>query len=279
MSNWVEQEQRQSWDATNGSQVIRTWQGPYDELSAFLATSLPGGFTRLDYGKVLDDWCTITATYGAPSSTSPAPWEGGDPDYGLFSRTWQIRPIMDELPIDAHPNVTALWEIDPTWPMRLRMYVAACKQVIQDWVKENAASGGTTTEPTLPPVPAAPTEQPNLLMLANQYVAELWLNDDRQTYEVPRYAIIKTELVTSDSALRASHSNVGRWHSYQAMLAAEPTLPTAVLLDTAGIETTSLIWQKRAPEVSQASNGQWQLVQEWWSAVGASTFLYGAKIG
>lgn len=289
-TNFQEQEVSLEWDSKNGSSLLRSWDGPGDELATFLGSELPQGFSRLIQRKSgKDGWVTVLATYAAVDQ-SGVPQVPGSQDYGLVSRDWQLLRQRSELPIQAHQNVELLSTIDRLWPIRIEIATTAWRETWNRWIKSKA-SGSTTPEPQLFPDPQNPSAvyflpdpptaalgNTRAIALAAEYARVLSRNPD-QTFATSQFILRKTETVMSWTALHAAHDNTFRVFSLAGLLRAEPTLAadeSYKLIHTEGL--TAMLWQKETALVEPLAAGKWQITADYTGVADYLWFLYSEPI-
>jgi hypothetical protein len=255
------------WSAERGWEVVYTYVGPGSEYAAWVEQQV--GYTSLRKSAEGDDWTTVSLTFAAQG-------DGGDPlpptspDYGLISRRWSKHTNYNQTPIHAHENVDVLWLADHTWPGRIQIGVTRWRRAYNTWLE----AGGTGSAPELrlearpanPQahliyVPPPPGVSPSVAALAGEYADLLQLNEDL-SFEVGQPVLRKTELVTSDSVLKANHQYVDRVLSYPTLNNHEPTLRDARIIDAAGLQ--AFRWLKRSPEVEYPGGGKWEITVEYW---------------
>ena len=267
---WAKKSERLRYTVERGWEIVQVWEGPSGASKATRDAWLANftGYTSLEFEDSLprdddDAVCRATITFASNSDgdTSLPP---GD-DYGLLSRTWTLIGSDEQLPVDAHPNVAKLANAYEDWPQIIRTTVDSFRrsnaEILQSYDWE------TVGPPALNQWDWRAVERGTNATLngyARDY-ASLLLGQDNPTWEQTRYVLRKVETVTSWSTLVVSHTNVNRWWRWATLTAAEPTLASTGLIQTAGL--TSFIWLKKAPEVTLSSNGTRELTQEFWGGI------------
>ncbi len=104
----------------------------------------------------------------------------------------------------------------------------------------------------------------------------------RNEFEVVQPVLRHVLTVTSLSQVKASMTNVGRAYYWSALVQAEPSLPTAIIIGVDTLETVSVgidwKWQKRGPTVDISSDGKRTITQEYYAWEAFDTWRYGSII-
>lgn len=290
-ASWAKKSERLRYTTERGWEIVQVWEGPSGAAKATRGLWLAeqSGYTSLDFEDTLpmddgDAVCRATITF-ASNSDGDTVLPGGA-EYGLLSRSWTLLGSDEQLPIEALENVTALQEFSEDWP-------ASIRGTVNGFQKANTAilesfPWGTPASPALEEWDEAFVKKSGASAALNGYAvdyASLLLLSDNPTFDRAKYVLRKTETVTSWSTMVVSHTNVNRWWRWATLTAAEPTLASTGLLQTAGL--TGYIWLKKAPEVTLASNGTRELTQEFWGGVLPATgttarrqleFIFGAVV-
>lgn len=266
-----------TWTSTAGFQLVRVWEGPEEEKDAFFASIAPPGYIALRESNrplgqrsttdpTVRNWVRIELTYGVATTA------GGSEDPGLISRTWTLQPTEEQVHILSHDATIPLWQRDRTWPQRIKAYAENYSDRVAQGLAANPAAPVTTIIST-PVAPGGATSDE--IAQANRLL-DILVRDQNATGLVTRHTLRKTEVVNTLTALRASHTNVNRPYTYTSLIASEPTLPGAALLQASGL--TAMKWLKKAPVVEQLAGGLFQIVQEYEAGVYFEPYLYGAEI-
>lgn len=274
---FTEQPSERTWTATAGFQLVRVWEGPEEEKDAFFASIAPPGYIALresnrPLGRVsttdatVRNWVRIELTYGIATTA------GGSDDPGLISRTWTLQPTEETVHALSHDATVPLWTRDRTWPNRIKAYVDNYSDRVAQALALNPSVPPTVTLST----PAAPSGATADEIAQAGRLLDILLRDSNSVGIISRYTLRKTEVVNNLTALRASHANVNRPYTYAALIHFEPTLPSAALIDAAGL--TSLKWLKKAPVVEQLAGGLFQIVQEYEAGPDFLQYYYGTAI-
>lgn len=276
-ANWAMLSEQLSWSQQNGWTVTQQWRGPAGASkatrSAWLAewTTVNGAYVSLTFNDSLptldgEAVCDATITYASDPEGEPIPPE--QDDYGLIQRQWTLGAQDVQRTIRENPSVEALAERWFPWPSYVRSWVKVYKiteeLALNAW-KENGANPEelpTLTEWVMPQLPTSagitPTPEETQSM---KTLAERLLTDENPVWVTTDYTLRKIETVTSWSTMVVAHDYVNRYLSWTALVALEPTLPATGLIQTAGLE--SLIWLKKAPEVTVSSGGNYELSQDY----------------
>lgn len=290
---WGIKKNSTKWNALTGWTRVQVWEGEAtdSQLNSVLAT-LTGGATEVDIDKDVisqaDDGtmtygCTLTITWAA-LGTDGSLRTPGTTDYGLVSRLWTLHTNKLQRGIETAPAFLPLFNRYAFWPVLIskmaEAYRLALTQQYTEVVNGRSTTRITPPDPTLVPdgtgglvpVPYATSDEN---ALANKLFA-LLIKRPELSYENDQPVLRKTETVTSDSTVVASHTNVLRFYTSTALATAEPSLPYSTLVASSGL--SSWYWWKQSPDVEQTSGGVFQVVQEYWGAKDWETDLYGAAI-
>lgn len=279
-----------SWSFQGGWQMVNTWTGvaTESELASAIQDWLNAGATSLrprkkiigqssDASEYLYD-VTIEVQYAAINAEGEQA-DPGDPDYGLFSRSWELDWNDDQIPLKeadllvgltAAPNELILHRIDVAarkYADDLSSYVSA------------SVSGGSGTEPDPATYLASVTQ--NAGLSPEQSALALWYfkrvaADENASHVVKRPVLRKTEIVAAYANLAASNLHAERFYTYSGFTALEGSLASAALINAA--QLSALYWQKQRPSVSEASFGRWQIAQEYWGFVAYDQVQYLAPV-
>jgi len=253
-------------------------------------TTVPYRGSTTNLARFLTEIIIIGATFGGIVGlrvTEDGPYSNVDITYAQspfgpagqsdpIARTWSLIATMEEVSIWNLPKIqdgffppgirkttpfcVGLVERSPTDLMKLRNNIALAES---DNLPGTVA--GSIQEDF-------PDESMEALILGLQLRGE-------DTFQVPKYVLKKTDTVFSRTQLVASHTNVGKIHNYNDLVVAEPSLPTAILIDplslaAAQVQQKALNWLKMAPSVEQVSNGRYQLDQEYWGVAHFNPIIY-----
>jgi hypothetical protein len=281
-ANWAMLSEQLTWSQQNGWTVSQQWRGPAGPgkatRSAWLAewTAINGAYVTLNFTDALptlDGEAVCEANIGYSSTPEGEPIPPGGDDYGLIQRQWTLGAVDVQRSIRENPNVELLAQRWNQWPSELRRWVATWKQQQDVYLEKWKADGYPEPGPTRPefkvPEPAASVgATPEELDLSYTLVDRL-LTDDTPSWVTTDYTLRKTETVTSWSTMVVAHEYVNRYLSWDALVELEPTLPATGLIQTGGLE--SLIWLKKAPEVTVSSGGNYELSQDYVGTVRPDT--------
>ena len=237
-------------DTASGSFLVRRWNGDAAQLDAFLTGSLPSGWTDREWEESDGESVMVTATYGVdPDSPTSTP-VNLDP----ISRNWTLVPTRAELSLWAHPKVVAQLDLmEAQSPGLLSQFRKDIEEALEDH-----------TSPDLVPFAGTP--------VLKAFYTRLLRGEE--SFITSQQTLRKIETVVQSSQLVAAHTNVNRVFNYGQLVAGEPTLPVAQLIDAANLG--SLQWLKQAPEVDQVSRGQWQIIQEYLGFEVIDSWIYQA---
>lgn len=274
---WAMLSEQLSWSQQNGWTVTQQWRGPAGpgktSRSAWLTewVTINGSYTNLTYQDSLpltDGEAVCEATISYASTPSGDPIDPGADDYGLLQRQWTLGAVDAQRSIRENPSVEALAERWAPWPSYVRTWTRVYKTTeeiaLETW-KENGANPAEAPDLVawvMPQLPASagitPTADETNAM---KTLAERLLTDESPVWHTTDYTLRKTETVTSWSTLVVAHGYVNRYLAWDALVYLEPTLPGTGLIQTAGLQ--SLIWLKKAPEVTVTSGGNYELTQDY----------------
>jgi hypothetical protein len=261
-----------AWNSDRGNERRLVYEGPLGPAEATLSVFLAGissGFSGLDIEKQTtsddaDGWAIVRISYATDQITGQSR-PLSDPDYGLISRVWELDANQQNISVLAHRRVDLLAARQASWPTRIAMGAEKYRTSYKKWLSpEN--DNNNLPEPI--PSQYKPSAPPGCTTTELNIANALWdtlIRDPDATCTVSQYALSKSETVASIGNVKASHVNVNRWHTYHALISAEPTLPAAGLIEPAGLE--DLIWLRLSPRVRKASGGAWEITQEYWGAV------------
>jgi hypothetical protein len=282
---FTEQTSERTWNATAGWQRVRVWEGPESELDGFYSSIAPPGYvaSRESFRPLgqtsagdttVKHWMRVELTYGIQATTG----EGSDP--GLISRIWSLHPVEDQVEIINSAIAEPLRARSANWPRALLHFAEAWRaDLVKKASTEVAIHPSGPTAPYTNPAPPTPPSGATggEISLANEILNRLVKDPGAHRVE-NHYVLRKTEVVNSLTALKAVHANVNRQFSYAGLAAAEPTLPTAALIDAPGL--AGFTWHKKAPQVEQVGRGLFQIVAEWEGGDGVvgDPLLYGNPI-
>jgi hypothetical protein len=232
-SDWLEQPgTTRGWKASIGAFEQSSWEGPTSSLSTFIA-SLAGGFSEIDM--VTDGELTEVTVRWARESVEGI---GNVNEDGLIEDSWGL---------DGNDLEKTLWEHPKVQSILLEMSYEEIFNLRQ-FVDEMLTNGVFASHPEAD---------------INELIQRLVTGVD--AFPVSQYVLRHTRVVTRQSVLAPNYANVLQIHSYSQLIAAEPTLASANLVDAAELET-GWSWLKKTPTVRPVSRGLWELEQEYWGA-------------
>lgn len=274
---WRMLSQRTRWTITQGREIVQTWEGPAGENSQTFETWLTNfaGYTSLEYEHKdpMDDGdAVMTVQIGFAATEAGAIRQPGDPEWGLISRSWRLHSSDAQLPLETFGKVSLLADADPVWPIKLRKAVEAYNKAVVSAIEEWGFAPNTSP-PDLPIqsdldamiAACAPLSADAFLRAHAVRYARILQRSENPDYDVSQNILSKVEQVTSWSTITVSHENKGRWHSWAALRAAEPSLVGVGLVQTARLE--DLIWLKKAPDVQASTGGNYELTQDYLGAI------------
>lgn len=262
----TDQPNRRRFRSGSGWTTVRVWKGATDQWETFYNSGKLTFAVDIDVEVNSDGWTTVTAEFGITGGS-------GDPVVAdPISRTWTLTGNDIEVSPFSLPAVqTALSHI-VSIEERARLIANVDALVRGD--REFTDIGGNeqvlSVEAILTNISNAITDDDlaTLRMLISAMASGI------EGIPTSQYVLKKVETVQALSQLTVAHANVNRMHRWQALLNAEPTLPSAILIDSTGIGANINYWLKRTPSTEQVNRGQWQLTQEWWGFYNYDFLVY-----
>lgn len=245
--NFVELTTQRRYNLNTGWSLVRRWRGAKQLLSTFLGNQVPAGYANLEIeeeGAI----AMVTATYATEDNNNE-----NKPD--VISRVWTLVGNDIQRPLAELPKYAELTFKDPELLIKINAAIDAFQSELQEAISKKQSIASIAFVP--PPVN-------NGTPLDNQMAIELaqLIRREFQTFDDSQYVLRKTETVYGSSSVRPAHVNVRRYLTYASLLASEPTLPSAALIDASNLQ--GLYWLKRTPTVEQTNRGQFQITQEYW---------------
>jgi hypothetical protein len=290
--NWAFIGSRPVWDVSNGWQAEHTYKGPANESDIqAIVDAVSEGATKLTldktvYARTIGDTeyayiITLTATYAATGPTGGVR-PPSDPEYGLFSRTWELTFETRYLNLTATPQAEALATFDPEWPAMIDLVAADYRRVLQEWQEayltdEQAAKPDIASYRAVAQYPVRAGASADLGTLAGWMFDRLVADPDAAGMDQSP-VLSKTEIVSGTAAIRASHANSLRVFSWGTLLNAETSLEGAILLSTADLATQSPYWLKHRPRVEVTSQGKFTISQQYTGLAGYDGIQYGPAL-
>ncbi len=268
-------EREREYNVGQGWMITRFYEGPSELEDAFIAT-IPWATkitTRKD-GLLVKVSASYESKTGNPSE---------DPNTGAAD------PIFDGWTLTGNTLQMSLVSMPKIGLRMLTSNIAKVFAQVRAWQKKV----DDTTDPTTlnldtfrdalvlshPPGVGDPGNS-NETFDGRILFEELVL--DRNEIEVVQPVLRHVQVVTATSQVKASATNVQRAYTWNALKAAEPTLPSAIII---GVETleemNSLLdwkWQKRCPTVDVQADGKRSITQEYWAWEAFDTWRYGSII-
>lgn len=252
-----------------GWTITRFYTGPETLEQQFLDTLTWA--TRIN-SKKDSGLCYVTASYESQSG-DPNVDPGSDVAQTIFDG-WTLTGNTLQMPLTALPKIGL--RMLPENIARVYAQVRAWQKKVDD-----------ETDPTI--IDLATFR--NALVLTNPnngnetfdgriLFEELVLG--RNEVEVVQPVLRHVQVVTALSQVKASATNVGRAYTWGALLEAEPSLPTAIIIGVDSLEDMNALidwkWQKRCPTVDVQTDGKRQITQEYWGWEAFDTWRYGSII-
>ncbi len=259
--NFVELTTQRRYNLNSGWSLVRRWRGAKQLLNTFLGSQLPAGYANLEIeeeGAI----AMVTATYATEDNNNE-----NKPD--VISRVWTLVGNDIQKPVFELRKFADLTKNDPGLLVRINAALDQYQEDLREKIKNGESTAGFKF---IPPPVFNGTPQENQLAAS---LAEL-MQRDIQTYDDSQYVLRKTETVYGSSSVRPAHTHVGRFFNYGSLLASEPTLPAAALIDASNLQ--SLFWLKRTPTVEQTNRGQFQITQEYWGAARYEEVIHEAPV-
>lgn len=284
-AQWQLTRTRPVWDANAGWSVVHTYEGPASEsqLTGIVA-EFPAA-TRLEFdkdpyqtdGAELTYWVELQVTFAA-SGADGTPRPDTDPEYGLYSRNWEMDFEREQVPITQGRRAEDLLDADPNWVTRIDLLAARYRKQMADYLKGQTGESSAVEEPKLSEyIPLVRTGPSSL----NEVAAWLWDKlranpDSSEIIEAP--VLRKTEVVAAFANVRASNLNCGRVFRYSRLVSTETTIEAAVLVDLTRLKNDWPFWIKRRPQVELSSQGRFTITQEYTGLAAYDSIQYGAPL-
>lgn len=246
---FTEQPAETSFQSGRGWSATRKWTGVRSQLINFIVSGLPGFYSDL---RIEEDGekATVIATYGIVGI------DGNNQVSDPVSVVWTMPNNEADLLLYELPDVQALF---------LQIGDASATSLaaeIEDGIQNHTRMDKVDWE--------AFVLTPDQLVIAQALYARLMRRID--TFRVSQYVLRKVQTVIAQSQLKAAHENVNRYFDHGKLVATEPTLPAAALIDAAGL--TQYFWIKKTPVVDSTNRGQFQISQEYWGFESIDPFVY-----
>lgn len=267
-TNYTEQPSGRRFRPETGWTRVRVWKGAKSKLETFLNNELPTGVLYVDVDESVDGYCMVKGDYSfdpaSGSTTAPA-----DP----VSRVWTLQGNDIEVTPWALPKMQSELAKITNVELRARI-VARIEALIRGETQFRDETGKLT-----------PLTLTNILSDTFAYAIDPQVFIDVvdamasgiEAFPVSQYVLRKVETVVAASQLKVSHENTGRMLTYGRLIADEPTLPSAILIEPGGLQADHF-FLKRTPTVDQMNHGQWQLTQEYWAFKSFNKIVYGAAL-
>lgn len=284
-ATWILQRSRPVLDVGTGWTVVESYAGPASETElAAIETWFPGASKiELDkdphtvVGDVTTYWVECSVTYPA-TGPDGARLPSSDPDYGLYSRSWELDFEREQVPLVQGNRATELTDYDSSWVSRIDLLAQRYRKQMADYLKGQTGDATNVEEPQVSEyIPLVSTGTSTLNPVA------LWLwnklrtdPDATEIVEVP--TLRKTEVVAAFANVHASHLNCGRVYRYTKLITVETTMEAAVLLQLSEVKTQFPYWLKRRPQVELSSQGRFTITQEYSGIADYDRIQYGAPL-
>lgn len=262
-------DREREYNLGQGWTITRFYEGPAELEDAFIAT-IPWA-TKISTRK---DGLLIKVSASYESQTGNP---GEDPNTGAAD------PVFEGWTLTCNILQRPLVEMPKIGYRMLRANIAKVLAQVRAWQKKV----DDTTDPTTIDL----TTFVNGLNLVNGANANETFDGrilfeelvmGRNEFEVVQPVLRHVLNVTSISQVKASVTNVGRAYYWSALVQAEPSLPTAIIIGVETLETVSVDvdwkWQKRGPTVDISSDGKRTITQEYYAWEAFDTWRYGPII-
>lgn len=254
------------WVLGTGWSFTRYYQGPVSKVDEFISTI--GWGTKISVsrdGSVV----TVAVTYESQS---------GDPNQD--PTTDKLDPIFESWTLTANTIQAPLVALPKIGYRMLTANLAKVFAQVRAWQKKV----DDTTDPTtlnlttytnglLLTNPNNPNETTDGRILFEELVLE------RNEWEYIQPVIRHVIQANRTTVFKPSVTNVMRAFTWGRLQQVEPTLPNALVLDVAELETISANvdwkWQKRGPTLEWQSDGKCSMTQEYWAYEAFDTWRYG----
>ncbi len=250
-----------SFTEGQGWSTTLSYRGASNKLADFLQQIVVigltfGGITGL---RISPDgpYTNADVTFAqSPYNPNPA---GADP----IARTWNLRANMVEQDVNNHPRILTGFTLGGvTYP---GLYTYTQSEMIA-WRKQLAFMLSGEESSSLDPS----TIKAVIFGL---------LSRGENSFDVPQYVLKKTDTVFSKTQLVPIYENVSKIHNYHDLVVAEPTLPSAGLIDAlnlalAKIHQKPINWLKMPPEVDNVTAGRYQISQEYLGLSNFNPYMY-----
>lgn len=290
MSSFKEISVEEVSSLANGWTQTRVFEGHVDDLTDFQSSEEPSGWVeRRKRTSEQGKWITLEYVFTAANSDGTEnPGESG-----LKSRTWDLQFQEEQHSILSHPKVkgghtdsgeeiVGLETYEPAtgtsigteeWGSWLKVYADVYNKAQEAYVDETV-EGGTATKPDLMAYHAKALEAVGFTSSIPQEAFDLSFavfkrlaSDSNAVHVITIPTLTKVEIVASYSELYANHANAEKIFSYNQLLSAEPSLPSAALIQLSNL--TGWSWLKMRPRVQQTDQGLFQMTVEY---VGVKTW-------
>lgn len=249
-SDFIEQPPKRRFRSGTGWSRVRIWRGPKNKCDDFLNAQIAiGGVLlgalNLEVEEEAEGYAIVTADFAVEGATGTQSTTPADP----ISRKWTLQGN------DVQASVWAL-----PWVQRLlRTKSAGDLSEISKLMEQGLTEGKTFS--------FADVEMEMLFIL---------LASKEESFDISQQVLRKVETVSVLSSIKAAHQGVNRIYLYDQLIAAEPTLDAAALIDAAGLKDYA--WKKGTPTVDEVSRGQYQITQEYLAVQEADPWIYKGSI-
>lgn len=213
------------WDPATGQRTVERWKGNKDDVLTEYNTLVGSGVRA-----------SVEPIEGTPKAILSVD-QGGDGSNvdANVQNVWTLIPNVEEVSLFLHPTYK------PTFVAMGSSALVLFKKDLTDYSENGEGPAGW----------------PDGLGTPLKDFVRAWCEENK-TYQVTRYVLRHTRVVSPDTLLTADYTNYLRTYTTTALTSAE-TIPTAIL---ATLPTGS--WLKQACAVEQLSDGRFSIVREWW---------------
>lgn len=284
-ATWILQRARPILEVGTGWTLVESYAGPASETDLLAIETWFPGATKIELdkdphtivGSVTTYWVECSVTYPATGPDGQR-LPSSDPDYGLYSRSWNLDFEREQVPITQGNRAADLLDYDSSWVSRIDLVAQRYRKQMADYLKGQTGGGTNVEEPQLAEyTPLVATGASALNPLAIWLWNKLRTDPDAtEIVEVP--TLRKTEVVAAFANVRASHTNCGRVFRYTKLVTVETTLEASVLLSLSQLKTQFPYWLKRRPQVELSSQGKFTITQEYSGIADYDSIQYGPPL-
>ena len=233
----TEQPQETGFQSGRGWFCTRTFTGARSRVNAFILTALPPFYSDLHLTEE-GEKATLTVTYGI---VGPGNNQVTDP----VSVIWTM-PNNDQ-----DETIFALPEVDAIFSELSNETATAMALDINQGINDGKKLSDFDWLAYLLNAEQIETMQSVYARLARGV----------SIVRISKYVLRKVETVIAESQIKAAHTNVNRAFTYAQLIASEPTLPSAPLLDASSLQ--GYFWVKETPVIDSSARGHFQIIQQY----------------